>query len=89
MNTSLKKIPTVVSVGFILLGIGLSGGSLGRDVKWNNYNSKTDYCGSGYSQKLYAYQTLWSANDAFSADNINYGVVYRTVNYPSDGENNN
>ncbi|VDI45570.1 Hypothetical predicted protein [Mytilus galloprovincialis] len=55
---------------------------IGTCVKWNLYDSGTDYGTGGKTYKLYAYQTLWGRYDAFkgNGDTV-YSQAYRLINF--------
>lgn len=78
MRNVLSQVLFVVSVASIVVAIALSGGSLGKSVKWNLYDSITYFCdpNSGFEFKLYGYQTLWSSYDAVNDDSTKYLNVY-------------
>ena len=64
---SLSNVLLMVSTGSILLAIGLAGGSLAKSVKWDFYNSATNYGVDGDPfVQLYAYQNLWTSYDAYN-----------------------
>lgn len=65
---SIQRFISFCSFIAVFIAPFLTIGSLSKSVKWNLYNSGTDY---GYPQfypikfKLYAYQNLWSFYDAW------------------------
>ena len=66
----LSNILLIASVSSILLALSLAGGSLSKSVKWNLYNTETDYGTSGFAMyRLYAYQNLWTSYDVYEGKN--------------------
>jgi hypothetical protein len=70
-------------ISSILLALSLAGGSLSKSVKWNLYNSGTNYgVKGGPVVRLYAYQTLWTSYDGWKGkyDKVNsqaYTIIKR------------
>ena len=80
---TLPNILLIASASSILLALSLAGGSLSKSVKWNLYNSGTNYGAKGGSVvRLYAYQTLWTSYDGWKGkyDKVNsqaYTIIKR------------
>lgn len=67
---TLPNILLIASASSILLALSLAGGSLSKSVKWNLYNSGTNYgVKGGDVVRLYAYQTLWTSYDGWKGKN--------------------
>ena len=80
---TLPNILLIASASSILLALSLAGGSLSKSVKWNLYNSGTNYgVKGGPVVRLYAYQTLWTSYDGWKGkyDKVNsqaYTIIKR------------
>lgn len=80
MDVTFSKILFFASIASIVLALGLSGGSLARSVKWNIYDSGTNWgVKDGPVSKLYAYQTLWTSYDASGGQYGDYAIAYTPV----------
>lgn len=62
---SLPSTLLLISSVSILTALCLAGTSLAKSVKWNFYNNAVDY---GKIWYLYAYQTIWTSNDAWTGN---------------------
>jgi hypothetical protein len=75
----LSNILLIASASYILLALSLAGGSLSKSVKWNLYNTETDY-GYGFDMyRLYAYQNLWTSYDVYEGKNDKVNAQAYTI----------